>query len=313
MKLDPINPAPPVTNRRRMRTGYTYSMRGILLAGGMGTRLNPITQTVNKHLIPIYDKPMVYYPLTTLILAGVKDICLVSTEDGVGQFNRLLSNGNQWGLNITYAVQKEAIGIANGIEIALQTYKSNEPTLVILGDNIFYGLGLGRNISEVDGNDECMIWTQKVDNPEFFGILKLGDNNEIKVIVEKPLDGVGDLAITGLYYFPKDLREIVGKGSKSPRGEYEITEILNFYLTEKRIINENLSRGVYWIDAGTVENLLEVGQFVRAVQSRQGHLIGSPDEAAWRMGNIADQDLLSLVAKMKDSEYKAQLKKLVWR
>ena len=286
-------------------------MRGILLAGGMGTRLNPMTQTVNKHLIPIYDKPMVYYPLTTLMLAGVTEICLVSTKEGVDQFNRLLSDGSHWGLHITYAVQEKALGIANGIETALQMYDTKEPCLVILGDNIFYGLGLGRNISEVDGMDACIMWTQEVNNPEFFGILRLDGNGEIEGIVEKPLEGFGNLAITGLYYFPEDLKDIVGQGHKSARGEYEITEILNFYLSACRIKNEHLSRGVYWIDAGTVENLLEVGQFVRTVQTRQGHLIGSPDEAAWRMGNIEINDLAFLVSKMNDSEYKAQLTKLV--
>lgn len=281
------------------------------MAGGMGTRLNPMTQTVNKHLIPIYDKPMVYYPLTTLMLAGVKEICLVSTKEGVDQFARLLADGSQWGLSITYAVQEKAEGIANGIEIALQKYETKEPSLVILGDNIFYGHGLGRNISKVDGTDSCVIWTQEVNNPESFGILKLDASGEIEGITEKPREGFGNLAITGLYYFPKDLKDIVGIGNKSARGEYEITEILNFYLSARRIKYEHLSRGVYWIDAGTVENLLEVGQFVRSVQTRQGHLIGSPDEAAWRMRNIERHDLAFLVTKMHDSEYKAQLKKLV--
>jgi glucose-1-phosphate thymidylyltransferase len=286
-------------------------MRGILLAGGMGTRLNPITRTVNKHLVPIYDKPMVYYPLTTLILAGVKDICVVSTQSGVEQFTRLLADGSQWGLNISYAVQKEAVGIANGIKIALTTFETEQSCLVILGDNVFYGHGLGRNISEVIGSDTCVVWTQKVDNPQFFGVLKINQNNEIEAIVEKPIGKFSDLAITGLYYFPNDLKEIVAKGKKSLRGEYEITEILNFYMDKKRIANERLSRGVYWIDAGTADNLLEVGQFVKSVQTRQGQLIGSPDEASWRMGNIHHSQFSLLVSNMKDSEYKSQLAKLI--
>lgn len=294
-----------------MRKEYTYAMRGILLAGGMGTRLNPMTQTVNKHLIPIYDKPMVYYPLTTLILAGVREICLVSTGEGMEQFRRLLGDGNQWGIQISYAVQEKAVGIANGIDIALKTYETSQPSLVILGDNIFYGLGLGRNISEVAESNSCVVWTQKVNNPESFGILKLSSDGGIQAIAEKPIEAFGNLAITGLYYFPADLSNLVGSVQKSARGEYEITEILNSYLALNRIVNQQLSRGVYWIDAGTVENLLEVGQFVRAVQTRQGHLIGSPDEAAWRMRNITIEDLASLVSKMNDSEYKAQLTKLV--
>ncbi len=286
-------------------------MRGILLAGGMGTRLSPMTQTVNKHLIPIYDKPMVYYPLTTLMLAGIKEICLVSTKDGVDQFSRLLSDGSQWGIHITYAVQEQAVGIANGIDIALQAYETKESSLVILGDNIFYGLGLGRHVSEVVRTDSCVIWTQEVNNPESFGIASLDTKGAIQSIVEKPLAGYGNLAITGLYYFPENLVELIGSSQKSARGEYEITEILNFYLESKKIENQHLSRGVYWLDAGTVESLLEVGQFVRAVQTRQGHLIGSPDEAAWQMGFISSEDLEVLVVNMNDSEYKAQLTKLI--
>lgn len=277
----------------------------------MGTRLNPMTQTVNKHLIPIYDKPMIYYPLTTLILAGVKEICLVSTMDGVSQFQRLLGNGAQWGVNLSYAVQEKAVGIANGIEIALKTFQTSLPSLVILGDNVFYGQGLGRNISEVVESGSCVVWTQKVNNPESFGILRETNEGGIQAIVEKPEKSIGNLAITGLYYFPADLSNLVGTVQKSARGEYEITELLNLYLSLHRIENRHLSRGVYWIDAGTVENLLEVGQFVRAVQTRQGHLIGSPDEAAWRMGNISIEDLASLVSDMNDSEYKSQLSKLV--
>lgn len=286
-------------------------MRGILLAGGMGTRLNPMTQTVNKHLIPIYDKPMIYYPLTTLMLAGVREICLVSTSDGVVQFRRLLGDGNQWGVKITYAVQEKAIGIANGIEVALNTYETSQPCLAILGDNVFYGLGLGRSISEVAESSSCVVWTQEVNNPESFGILKKSGNGSIEAIVEKPREDYGNLAITGLYYFPADLSNLVGNVKKSARGEHEITEILNLYLVLNRIENRDLSRGVFWIDAGTVENLLEAGQFVRSVQIRQGSLIGSPDEAAWRMGNIAIQDLASLVSKMNYSEYSARLAKIV--
>ena len=285
-------------------------MNGILLAGGKGTRLSPMTQTINKHLLPIYDKPMIYYPLTTLILAGAKEICLVSTGEGVQQFRRLLGDGNQWGIHICYAVQESAVGIANGIDVALQTYTTNQPTLVILGDNIFYGLGLGRNISQVVGDDSCVIWTQEVDNPESFGIASLNESGEIQTIVEKPQDGYGNLAITGLYYFPNDLINIIGSTQKSARGEHEITEILNSYLATNRIRSQHLSRGIYWLDAGTVENLLEVGQFVRVIQTRQGQLIGSPDEAAWRMGLINETQFNDLVLHMDDSAYKRQLAKI---
>ena len=227
------------------------------------------------------------------------------------QFRRLLGDGIQWGVKISYAVQETAIGIANGIEIALKTYETSRPSLVILGDNVFYGLGIGRNISEVAESSSCVVWTQKVNNPESFGILKKSSDGSIQAIVEKPREDYGNLAITGLYYFPADLSNLVGNVKKSARGEHEITEILNSYLALNRIENRHLSRGVYWIDAGTVENLLEAGQFVRSVQIRQGNLIGSPDEAAWRMGNITNQHLAYLVSEMNDSEYKAQLAKFV--
>jgi glucose-1-phosphate thymidylyltransferase len=294
-----------------MFSGYTLHMRGILLAGGTGTRLSPITRAVNKHLIPIYDKPMVYYPLTTLILAGVREICLVSTGNGVAQFESILGNGSQWGLDISYVVQDKAAGIAHGIDVALQSYSVPESCIVILGDNIFYGLGLGRSIAEIVGGDSSVIWTQEVDKPESFGIVRINESGEILSFVEKPQEGFGNLAITGLYYFPVDLVTIIGSTQKSARGEHEITEILNSYLASKRIKTEYLSRGVYWLDAGTIENLLEAAQFVRVVQTRQGQLIGSPDEAAWRMGHISDQGFEDLVDKMSDSEYKKQLLKVI--
>ena len=285
-------------------------MRGILLAGGMGTRLTPMTRVMNKHLMPVYDKPMIYYPLTTLILAGAREICLVSTNSGVAQFKSLFGDGAQWGLDISYVVQETAEGIANGIDVALQNYTNPEPSLVILGDNIFYGLGLGRSISEIADGDSCVIWTQEVDNPENFGIIRINNDQEIISIVEKPQEGYGNLAITGLYYFPVDLVNIIGSTQKSARGEHEITDVLNSYLETKRIKPEYLSRGVYWLDAGTVENLLEAGQFVRVIQTRQGLLIGSPEEAAWRMGLISNQQFKDLVENMVDSEYKRQLLKV---
>ena len=286
-------------------------MRGILLAGGFGTRLSPLTKAINKHLLPIYDKPMIYYPLTTLILSDVTEICVVSTSNGIQQFKRLLKDGSQWGLQITYAEQDEPKGIADGIGIALKSFENSEPILVVLGDNIFYGQGLGRKISEIKNSNECTIWTQEVNNPESFGIATLDTSGQIESIVEKPENGAGNLAITGLYRFPASIHDFVVGLTISSRGEFEITEILNRYLETNNLIHEKLSRGVYWLDAGTIENLLDASQFVHSVQSRQGYLIGSPDEAAWRMNRITEEEFRNLIHRMPNSTYRDSLVKLL--
>lgn len=285
-------------------------MQGILLAGGMGTRLSPITKVTNKHLLPIYDKPMIYYPLTTLMLAGIIEISILSTESGVKQFNDLLGDGSQWGLKLSYVIQNSPDGIADGINIALKQFSKPDSVLVILGDNIFYGQGLGRHISDVIEKNECVIWTQEVNNPENFGIANLNPSGEIDSIVEKPQNGQSNMAITGLYYFPSNINQLITNIKRSERGEYEITDILNLYLQMNAIKPKILSRGVYWLDAGTVENLVEVSQFVRVVQTRQGQLIGSPDEASWRMNYITSANLRELIIKMPQSSYKEQLVKL---
>jgi len=284
-------------------------VRGVLLAGGLGTRLSPITKVINKHLVPIYDKPMIYYPLSTLMLSGATEICIVSTSDGVHQFRELLGDGSQWGIKLFYAIQDSPDGIADGIKIANKSFPTSDSLLVILGDNIFYGQGLGRHISEIIGGDECVIWTQEVNNPENFGIASLNTVGGIDSIVEKPKEARGNLAITGLYYFPANISTIAMSTVKSSRGEHEITEILNSYLELKKIKHQKLSRGVYWIDSGTIENLLEASQFVRVVQTRQGQLIGAPDEAAWRMNLISELDFKVLLNGMPDSTYREQLLK----
>jgi glucose-1-phosphate thymidylyltransferase len=285
-------------------------MRGILLAGGLGTRLFPTTQAVNKHLIPVFDKPMIYYPLTTLMLANVRDIAIVSTNSGVKQFKQLLGDGSQWGISLSYAVQENANGIADGIQKGLKVFEKEDSVLVILGDNIFYGQGLGRHISELVFSDKSMVWIQEVVNPESFGIATLGHDGEIETIVEKPVEDRGNLAITGLYYFPADLKQIVDTVQVSERGEKEITDLLNHYLQSKRLLSEKLLRGVFWLDTGTVDNLLEASLFVRVVQSRLGQLIGSPDEAALRMDFISENQFRDLILNMRESSYKEQLFKL---
>ena len=245
------------------------------------------------------------------MLANVKEICIVSTTGGVTQFKELLGNGSQWGIKLSYAVQDSANGIADGIQVALKAFDTDDSVLVILGDNIFYGQGLGRHISEVVSPDKSMVWIQEVENPESFGIATLGNNGEIESIIEKPIDSRGNLAITGLYYFPADVKEVVNKVKASSRGEKEITDVLSHYLQSGSLLSENLSRGVFWLDAGTVENLLEASQFVRVVQARLGQLIGSPDEAALRMNFISELEFKNLVENLKESSYKDQVSKII--
>lgn len=245
------------------------------------------------------------------MLANVKEICIVSTTTGVTQFKELLGNGSQWGIKLSFAVQESANGIADGIQVALNAFNTDDSVLVILGDNIFYGQGLGRHISEVVSPDKSMVWIQEVENPESFGIATLGNNGEIESIIEKPIDSRGNLAITGLYYFPADVKEVVNKVKASSRGEKEITDVLSHYLQSGLLLSENLSRGVFWLDAGTVENLLEASQFVRVVQARLGQLIGSPDEAALRMNFISELEFKILVNNLKESSYKDQVSKII--
>lgn len=245
------------------------------------------------------------------MLANVRDICVVSTHSGVSQFKQLLGDGSQWGIQLSYAVQETANGIADGINEGLKVFDTEDSVLVILGDNIFYGQGLGRHISEVVSSDKSKIWIQEVDNPESFGIATLGDDGEIREIVEKPVNNKGNMAITGLYYFPSDIKNVVNTVQVSSRGEKEITDVLSHYLKNGKLLSEKLSRGVFWLDAGTVENLLEASQFVRVVQARQGQLIGSPDEAALRMQFISEVQFRDLVDNLKESSYKNQVSKII--
>ena len=286
-------------------------MRGIILAGGNGARLGPVTRAINKHLVPIYDKPMIYYPLTTLILAGVTEIQFLSTPEAIPSFKRLIGDGSQWGIKISYSEQYAPTGIAGGLKIAAQEIGDEEPMLVILGDNIFFGQGLGRNISDVSSDSSCHVWTQKVRDPESFGIAELNTQGQILRLVEKPSTDIGNNAVTGLYKFPPGILSKLDKLNPSTRNELEITEVLEKYLTEKKLTVHNLSRSVYWLDAGTLENLGEVSQFVRAIQTRQGQLIGSPEEAAFHVGLIAYNDLVGLISQLPNSEYKVALGKVL--
>lgn len=282
-------------------------MRGVILAGGFGSRLFPTTKSMNKHLIPVYDKPMIYYPLTTLILAGAKNICIVSTLQGVEGIKNLLGDGKEFGIKLEYKTQELPRGITDGISIALSCFKDYEPLLVILGDNIFYGPGLGRAISEAVEPSKTTIWTQEVSNPQEFGIITIDSKGRIIAIEEKPSESDSNLAITGLYYLSIDLPELIANIPPSARGEIEITSLLEKFHNNNSLNVKLLGRGIYWTDAGTVENLSNASQFIKLIQTRQGNLIGSPHEAAYQTGLISKSELISLVEKMPDSDYKNSL------
>ena len=282
-------------------------MRGVILAGGFGSRLFPTTKSMNKHLIPVYDKPMIYYPLTTLMLAGAKDICIVSTLQGVEGIKNLLGDGKEFGIKLEYKTQELPRGITDGISIALSCFKDYEPLLVILGDNIFYGPGLGRAISEAVDPSKTTIWTQEVSNPQEFGIITIDSKGRIISIEEKPSESESNLAITGLYYLSIDLPELITNIPPSARGEIEITSLLEKFHNNNSLNVKLLGRGIYWTDAGTVENLSNASQFIKLIQTRQGNLIGSPHEAAYQTGLISKSELISLVEKMPDSDYKNSL------
>jgi glucose-1-phosphate thymidylyltransferase len=284
-------------------------MRGVILAGGFGSRLFPTTKSMNKHLIPVYDKPMIYYPLTTLILAGAKDICIVSTPQGVDGIKNLLGDGTEFGIKLEYKTQDLPRGITDGISIALSNFRNYEPMLVILGDNIYYGPGLGRAISEAIDPSRTTIWTQEVSNPQDFGIITIDSNGQITSIKEKPSEPDSNLAITGLYYLAVDLPELIEDISPSARGEIEITSLLEKFHNNNSLNVKLLGRGIYWTDAGTVENLSNASQFIKLVQTRQGNLIGSPHEASYQTGLISKSELISLIMNMPDSDYKNSLQK----
>ena len=282
-------------------------MRGIILAGGNGTRLYPTTISMNKHLFPVYDKPMIYYPLTTLILAGVKEITIVSTESGTNQFQKLLGNGDQIGIEIDYRIQYTPGGIVDGLRIGLDDKISIDSTLLILGDNVFFGEGLGRKIGELDFGDNCYVWTQEVENPSEFGVAVMDGAGIIQKLVEKPERFVSSTAVTGMYFFPKDVAERCKQQIPSARGELEVVELLNNYLEDSRLKNIALSRGAFWADAGTSVSLNEISHFIYLIQTRQGNLVGSPEEASRRVGNINQSQFKALLDTMPDSAYKNHL------
>ena len=287
-------------------------MKGLLLAGGVGSRLWPITRGISKQLLPVYDKPMVYYPLGTLMLAGIREIALITTPDDQPAFKRLLGDGSQWGIEITYLVQEKPNGIAESFVIA-ENFLGESSAALILGDNIFNGSGIGRNLKSFTNVEGAQIFAYQVANPEDFGVVELDDSGNVVSIVEKPKNSKSSLAVPGLYFYGSDVVDKAKTIERSARGELEITALNAQYLKEGRMKVEVLPRGTAWLDGGTIESLHDAAVYVRVLEQRQGSKLGCVEEIAWRNGWITDVELRQLAQPLMASGYGEYLIALIER
>ena len=285
--------------------------KGIILAGGSGTRLWPLTIPVSKQLMPIYDKPMVYYPLSTLMLAGIRDILVITTPEDSEAFQKLLRDGSQWGMKISYAVQSYPGGLAQAFLIG-EDFIEGQGCALVLGDNIFYGGGLIKILQQAAAQESgATVFGYSVDDPERYGIVEFDDNGNAISLEEKPTSPKSNWAVVGLYFYDKEVVRIAKSLSPSPRGELEITDVNKVYLTSKRLKVETLGRGFTWLDTGTHDSLIEAANFVQIVQKRQGLMISCPEEISWRMGWISDSDLIALAEPLSKTKYGTYLLKRV--
>ena len=277
-------------------------MKGIIVAGGSGSRLWPITKAISKQLMPIYDKPMIYYPLTTLMQAGIRDILIITTPADQAGFQRLLGDGAQWGINLQYAIQPSPDGLAQAFIIG-EEFIGNDKVALVLGDNIFYGAALDDSLRACTDPDGGVVFAYKVSDPERYGVVAFDDNNHAVSIEEKPAQPKSNFAVVGLYFYDNDVVEIEKNVQPSDRGEFEITSVNAEYLRRGKLKVQTLDNGDVWLDTGTISSLTDAEDFVRVVQNRTGQVVGSPEKTAHINGWITDKQLTELDAPLKKSGY----------
>ena len=286
-------------------------MKGIILAGGSGTRLYPATLAINKQLLAVYDKPMVYYPLSVLMLAGIRDILLISTREHLPFYRRLLGDGSTWGIKLEYVVQENPIGLAHAFILG-RDFVGGDRVALILGDNMFYGHGLTAELVDAAAREEgATVFAYYVSEPSQYGVVKFGDSGEAMDIVEKPTQFLSNWAVTGLYFYDNAVLEIAAGLRPSARGELEITDVNRRYLELRKLRVVKLGRGYAWLDTGTHDALMEASEFVQSIQHRQGLLVGCPEEVAYLKGFITAEQLRGLAARYEKTEYGRYLQRLV--
>lgn len=286
----------------------TRGMRGIILAGGTGSRLHPITLGISKQLVPVYDKPMIYYPLSTLILAGIRDILIITTPQDSDQFQRLLGDGSRFGVAISYKSQPSPDGLAQAFILG-EEHIAGDSVALVLGDNIFYGQGMGTRLRQYQNLSGGVVFGYWVDNPAAYGVVEFGASGNVVSLEEKPSSPKSNYAVPGLYFYDNNVVEIAKNLEPSPRGELEITDVNKVYLDRGELKVELLPRGTAWLDTGTFDSLSEATDFIRTVEKRQGLSIGCPEEVAWRMGFLTDEELRQRAEPLVKSGYGAYLLK----
>jgi len=287
-------------------------MKGIILAGGTGSRLWPITASVSKQLLPVYDKPLIYYPLSTLLLAGIREVLVITRPEDRNDFEKLLQDGQQFGIEIQYAEQAKPSGIAEAFIIGKE-FIGKDSVCLILGDNIFYGPGLGQQLSKLSSNEVATIFAFEVQDPERYGVVEFSKNGGVLSIEEKPLVPKSNYAIPGIYFYPNSVLEIAKNISPSSRGELEITDVNLRYIDLGKLKCINLPRGTAWFDTGTIDSLNDAANFLRAIEQRQGLKVGCPEEVALTLGLVSPQKLSVIVSQYPNNEYRTYIERILSR